>query len=431
MNSPVLIAVAFFAGLGGGWLSKSMWESFKQNYNIVITSTDEIQGIVDRSEVAATDSLLETQSESSQPSPSNLGDLNELDSLPQALQQSTSDTTDTATATFKKLLKERQYTEAIALFQERKQQSDRSAALLKVSLLKELELLTEVRNSSDFSELVQSYLSIYYDDLDVLLLLAEFNQANGSYLEAVNVFLLASTYAFSSLDQENVDNRFKKFVLETDNLYTGQQDWWSLISFYAHIEASGLMTPTFEYQQALAHLRSGDEAFAIAQFNQLLDDNEVGELARQALSSLTDTTEAPTIVYSDPFDGADLIALERLGNQFAVDLLNSRQDSVKLLIDTGASMTAVSTSSFNTLNASGDAVEQERRVFRTANGLIQGTVFLVPELILGAQRLQNAQIAVIDFDNNRGIDGLLGMNILGQFRFHIDQEKSQLLLGKK
>ena len=430
MNSRFVIAITFVTGLCGGWLGKSLWESFNPNPNITVTTdSPNTEGNADRIEVVATDSHLEIRSESAQPSPLNLATQNERNSSPQKeLQPSTEDTT----TAFKRLLKERRYAEAMVLFQDSRQQSDRSTALLKVSLLDELRLLIEVRNSSDFSELVESYLSIYYDDLDVLLLLAEFNQANGSYLEAVNVFLLAKTYAYTSIDNEKVANRFKQFVLETDNSYTEQNDWWSLISFYSHIDASGLMSSTFQYQQALAHLRTGDEAFAIAQFNQLTDDSQIGDLARQALSSLSDTTEeAPAILYSDPFDGADAIALQKVGNQYAVDLVNSRQESVKLLIDTGASMTAVSRSSFNTLNANGDAVVQERRVFRTAGGIIQGTVYTVPELILGNQRLQNSQIAVIDFDNSRGIDGLLGMNILGQFRFHIDQENAQLLLNEK
>jgi len=88
--------------------------------------------------------------------------------------------------------------------------------------------------------------------------------------------------------------------------------------------------------------------------------------------------------------------------------------------------------SFDALNTNGDAVEQEKRVFRTANGLIQGMVFSVPQLTLGPHLLENTQIAVIDFDaSDRGIDGLLGMNILGQFRFHIEQENSRLLLRRK
>ena len=191
------------------------------------------------------------------------------------------------------------------------------------------------------------------------------------------------------------------------------------------------MTSTYQYRQAIAHLRNGDEAFAIEQLNQLLTDNLVGESAAKVLSGLVEEPETPTIVYRSLWEGADAIALQKVGNQYAVNLDNARRESVNLLIDTGASMTAVSRESFATLNANGDAVQQDNRIFRTASGLVQATVYSVPELVLGPYRLENTQIAVIDFGSERGVDGLLGMNILGQFRFQIDQDSSQLLLSKK
>lgn len=437
MNSPSLIAIAFLAGLGVGWFGKIWLESYQLKFGTVITSAaggnqSTAANTAANRDAVSSDSRLATQSGIAQSSQANPVIQNTLENDPQLDGQSlVEDTTGISILdTFDKLLKDRRYFNAMTLFQEQKTQSEQNAAQLKISLLNELKFLTENRNNSDFSELVEHYLSIYYDDIDVLLLLAEFNQANGSYLEVVNVFLLAKTYAYSDIDQEKIANRFNSFVMEIDSSYTDQKNFLSLINLYTHINASGLMTSTYQYQQALSHLRSGDEAFAIEQFNQLLGDSLVGELAAKALNSLKSDTANPTIIYNSPWENVDSIALQKLGNQYAVNLDNNRQDSLNLLIDTGASMTAVSRDSFNTLNASGDAVEQDRRVFRTANGLVQATVFVVPELSLGPHRLENTQIAVIDFDTSRGIDGLLGMNILGQFRFHIDQDSSQLLLSK-
>ena len=436
MNSRFSIPLAFVAGLGGGWLGKTWLESYQLPFGI---GTDTIRITTATGDNQGTDALA-TQSGFTQSgqmsSTSSVVSSTQNNSATTELQQEVQPSSAGANSLsiidrFNNLLANRRYYDAMVLFQEQKIQSEQTAVRLRASLLDELTSLTEARNNSDFSELVENYLSIYYDDIDVLLILADFNRANASYHEVVNVFLLAKTYAYTHADQDEVARHFKKFVMEIDASYTGQKDWWSLINLYAHIETSGLMTSTYQYRQALAHLRSGDETFAIAQFNQLLDDDLVGESAAKALSGLTTTTEAPIIVNTSPWEGADSIALQRLGNQYAVNLANDRQDNVNLLIDTGASMTAVSRESFDTLNASGDAVEQDRRVFRTANGLVQATVFSVPELSLGPHRLENTQIAVIDFDSARGVDGLLGMNILGQFRFHIDQDSSNLLLSRK
>ena len=60
-----------------------------------------------------------------------------------------------------------------------------------------------------------------------------------------------------------------------------------------------------------------------------------------------------------------------------------------------------------------------------------GTVYSFPEVSLGAYLMKNIQIAVLDFDTNREIDGLLGMNVLGQFRFQIDQENTRLILSRE
>ena len=435
MKNFGLTAITFLAGLCVGWFGKVWVETYQLKMTTFVTDTSSGNQRTASRDGAISDAEfnLATQSELTQSSQLNLEIKNTLVNDPEFGHLGlTQDATDTSiVATYNRLLKERRYVNSMTLFQDQINQNKQVAAQLKISLLDELTSLIETRSNSDFSELVGQYLSIYYDDIDILLLLAEFNRVNSSYLEVVNVFLLAKTYAYSHHDQDTVASHFNKFVMEVDSSYTEQEDWWSLINLYTHIDASGLMTPSYQYQKALAHLRSGDETFAIEQFNQLLGDNLVGDSAAKVLSSLTKETENPTAVYESAWEGADSITLQEVGNQYAVNLFNSRKSSINLLIDTGASMTAISRDSFNAFNASGDAVEQDRLVFHTANGPVQATVFSIPELHLGPHRLENTQIAVIELDNSRGIDGLLGMNILGQFHFQIDQENSQMLLDKK
>lgn len=318
------------------------------------------------------------------------------------------------------------------LYQEQKLQNEQIAGGLKQELFVELDRLTQVGDNSAFSALIDSYLSVYYDDIDALLILADFNHVNSNYLEAIDVYLLAKTYAYSNADLEKVVTQLNNFVEKIDSSYTSQKNWWPLLNFYAHINTSGLMTSRQQYRQAIAHLRSGDENFAIEQFNELLSDSLVGDSAAKSLASLTSgTTEPPVIINTSIWEGAESVPLEKFGNQYAAKLHNNEQNHVNLLIDTGASMTAISSASFNTLNANNAAVQRENRVFRTAGGVIQGTVYAFPKLTLGSFVLENTKVAVIDFGTERNFDGLLGMNILGQFRFQIDQEKNRLLLLKE
>ncbi len=431
MVTRLLMVMIFLAGTGTGWLGKT-WltpdNSQPATASFSGKQNAEAHNDSQSANPGGTSTSALVNSNDGNPRAQNSTGNYPLNNQP--IIEENSDNASVATA-FNTLLNDRRYYDAILLYQEQEQRNQQTAAQLKTDFIHHLELLQKSARNADFSELIDHYLSIYYDDIDVLLLLAEFKQANSSYLEVVDVFLLAKTYAYTDADQEKVAGRFNNFVAEKDSAYTNQKNWGSLIALYSHINTSGLMTSTYQYRQALAHLQSGDEVFAIEQLNQLLNDSLVGQSAAITLNSLTSGSETPAAINSPTWGSAESIALQKLGNQYLVNLTNNQQQSINLLIDTGASMTAVTRSSFNTLNASGDAVEQERRDFQTANGVVTGTVYTVPELNLGPYLIKNTQIAVIDFGTERDIDGLLGMNILGQFQFQIDQENSRLLLNEK
>jgi len=417
----------FFAGVSLGWIGKTwlgpvhslVTANFNQDNQDAATRSGTIAAAPQSSD------LIRTEPNAAAPASQNI-----LDISPQSTPKLSSETSAGITIFdyFQKLLNERLYYDAMNLYQE---QNEQVAAQLKNILLEQLNQLAAARNSNDFSELIQSYLSVYYDDIDVLIRLADFNQSNGRYLEAVDVYLLAKTYAYTTVDQQNVIARFNDFIEEIDSSYTNQKNWIALINLYSHINASGLMTSPFQYQQALAHLRSGDEYFAIEQLKQLLNDSLMGESAAIALNRLTANTQAPAAPDRPALQDSEAIQLQKLGNQYLVNLTINRSDDVKLLIDTGASITTLSRAAFESLNSFDEAEKRDRRAFRTAGGVVMGTVYSFPEVSLGAYLMKNTQIAVLDFDTNREIDGLLGMNVLGQFRFQIDQENTRLLLSRE
>ena len=440
MITRLLFVIVFIAGVSSGWLGKA-WITPEQSISTASIPDDKNDTVVSSSISAVSTQTFESTVDSSGAVNSNellSGTQNFSGSYLQDGQQPAKERSNGSTLVsyFKNLLDDRLYYDATLLYQEQYEINGQTAVKLKRIILNRLNLLSETRNNNDFSELIENYLSIYYDDVDVLLLLAKFNQANGSYLEAVDVYLLAKTYAYTDADQNKLLTHFNGFIEGIDSFYTNQKNWPSLLNFYSHISTSGLMTSPHQYRQALAHLRSGDEYIAIEQFRQLTNDSVVGESAVAALNKLTNLNGVTPANVTSPASSSSLeasesIALQKLGNQYLVDLTVNRQDEVKLLIDTGASITTLSRSSFDSLTTNGDAVVQDRRVFRTASGVIMGTVYSVPQLSLGPYVLNNTQIAVLDFDVSRNIDGLLGMNVLGQFRFQIDQENARLLLNRQ
>jgi clan AA aspartic protease (TIGR02281 family) len=105
----------------------------------------------------------------------------------------------------------------------------------------------------------------------------------------------------------------------------------------------------------------------------------------------------------------------------------NRDDQLNLIIDTGASMTTLTSESFARINHAGFRYIGSR-LFNTANGLTQGKVYRVESISLGEISIENLEIAVLDYGSAEGVDGLLGMNVLRNFRFEIDQDKELLYL---
>ncbi len=326
---------------------------------------------------------------------------------------------------FDKLLGAHRYSEAMDLYQA--QYNEQVIFKLRGVLLDHLEHLLRAQDQNNFSDLTNAFLAIYYDDIDVLLLLAKFNNANGLYMEAVNIYQLAKSYAYSNTQQQKVIQSFNQFVERVDRFYAEKKDWFSLINLYTHIDATGLLSSHYQYRQAIIYHKSGDDYSAIEQLERLENDSLVGNQATATLNQLVGNNVQPT----NPWQGAERVSLQRRGNQYLVDLGLNRRDKVTLLIDTGASMTTLSRSSFQSLNSNRQAVEVGQRVFQTANGVVKGTVYSMPQLNLGPFSMRNIQVAVLDFTMSSGVDGLLGMNVLGQFRFQIDQDDVSLYLNKK
>lgn len=421
-----MLTAVFIAGVGSGWLGKTWLEAAPSelagnNQGATISSNGENQNI--------SQSLDYTEKNSSNTSSINIDFSNSAPVIGQRIPPEGKP----ADALFTRLLNDRLYNEAIVLYQETVQQNEKTPPRLKNALLDHLRALSKIRNNSDFSELIERYLSIYYDDIAVLLLLAEFNQTNGNYFRSVDTYLLAKTYTYTVIDQNNLLNQLNSFVKETDNIYTNQKDWLALIDFYTYINTSGLMTSFYQYRQALAHLGNGDKLSATEQLKQLTSDSLVGAQATITLNRLTNRNGGVVTATRDNAikEDSETVALQQRGVHYLIDLTVGRQDNIELLVDTGASITTLTQASFYSLSSYSDAAEQEKRIFHTANGSVQGTVYLVPELTIGPYLLENTKIAVLDFEMEEGIDGLLGMNVLGQFNFQIDQENKSLVLNRK
>ena len=111
-----------------------------------------------------------------------------------------------------------------------------------------------------------------------------------------------------------------------------------------------------------------------------------------------------------------------------MDAVLNNAISLRLLIDTGASITSIDRNVLDRLGLLNGSTAQGR--LQTANGVVTTRLVNLHSLGVGGFTIQNVQAASIE-SLGGNLDGLLGMDFLSQFKFSIDQEDRVLFLGRK
>ena len=332
---------------------------------------------------------------------------------------------------FKKQLTAHNYVAAIDIYQVSLDANDTGDLGLKPLLMEHIEMLISSSSQSQFTELTELYLSVFYDDIDVLLSLAKFNRSTGFLAEAAAILHLVKSYAYTNRDKITVEATIDDFISQVHTDLVSADDLFGLANIYQQMHRLNLLTPMHRLRQAQLSIQTGSMASAREILADLIQEPSVSAEAeqimlnhQQELSLGKGNKMAMKNGYSDQ------IILARRGNQYLADL-EIQDTKVALLIDTGASMTTLSQQAFQTLSNNHTFDLLGQRIFNTANGIAKGNIYQVDSLTLGRFTMAGIQIAVLDFSMPDGVDGLLGMNILANFRFHIDQKAQMLYLADR
>jgi clan AA aspartic protease (TIGR02281 family) len=124
------------------------------------------------------------------------------------------------------------------------------------------------------------------------------------------------------------------------------------------------------------------------------------------------------------------VPFEKHGSVVIVRASLNGKAPVKLILDTGASFTMISSATAKQLDI--DMNRNTRSMpFQTANGMIEAALINLDSISVAGLEMKNLTAAVHDALPDPEVAGLLGLNFLTNFRLDIDSEKGFVHLEKK
>jgi clan AA aspartic protease (TIGR02281 family) len=125
------------------------------------------------------------------------------------------------------------------------------------------------------------------------------------------------------------------------------------------------------------------------------------------------------------------VPLQRMQDQFVVTAVFDGQVELRLMIDTGASITALSRKAIQLLRQYTHLQASDQQVqVNTANGVTTAALYNIQNMQVGGWVQRDVFLLEVDLGEQE-VDGLLGMNFLGQYAFSIDQDQARLYLESK
>ena len=272
-----------------------------------------------------------------------------------------------------------------------------------------------------------------FNGLDSWNLLSTFHLKSKNWLAAIDSLQQAFSLEYQPDKLQTITDNLIVAASSQRALLEAQKDELGINLLYKNLYEHHPDNTRFQLELAYSYMRLKDNNNARTLLELLQYDSEYAAIANSALLSLNNDTAAISEQKTEPTRNQNeiVIPLLRSGSSFfAKTTINNRD--LRLLLDTGASITSLSTTTIQSLNLepTGRSIQ-----LSTANGITRAQLYKADQIKLGRLRLRNLVVAEIEFDKNSQIHGLLGTDLLNQldsrYSYIIDNQKNALIFKPK
>ncbi|MEP1552179.1 MAG: retropepsin-like aspartic protease [Paraglaciecola sp.] len=297
-----------------------------------------------------------------------------------------------------------------------------------------LEQANEWLQNQAFSSLIpflQNYLKAHPQDMAFLLIEAKMKVETELLSDAISHYYDLLRSPMTAAQQTEVEQQITKLTQTTITQLERNYSWDILAMF---VEPLLQLEPT-----SRLYILSLATAYA-QQLQAGLMENVLGALdyydpdaqkVRQIVLAQLPAEQAATPEEQTHPPQNEVIArsipLKQVRDQYLVSGALSG-NPVNLLIDTGASITAISEQYFDQLSNRFKINHLGRFTIGTAGGSVMASIYEFRELTLHHVTVQNLPVVVLPMEGISNADGLLGMNFLREFDFKIDQKNALMFI---
>jgi clan AA aspartic protease (TIGR02281 family) len=311
------------------------------------------------------------------------------------------------------------------------QLDDIAAADARNTILSHASQLVVESRFSHAEQLLQRFLVASFRDVEARMLLASVYLGEQNVNAAIDQLFEARGHAYRPIMLQRINSRIRSAVAGLASSLTGPNDQNTLFALYQQLTQLEPDYAPWFIELAASQLVLDDKEAARRSLQLVLQDPDVGAQAQAILAELTVASVGQDD--TQPLGssaGAAGIELHRRGTHFIVDATPAHNQNIKLLIDTGASMTMLKSEVFEHLGIEYTDTGKIK-VFNSANGSVQAPIYILDTLAVGDWQVNQLEIGVLPGFGGSDIDGLLGMNFLRHFQFFIDQNEALLRLAIK
>lgn len=309
------------------------------------------------------------------------------------------------------------------------QSSNEEAVEAREKILNHARQLIEQSRFIQAESLLQRFLVAAFRDVEARLLLAEVYLAQQDFNASIDQLYQVRAYAYRPLMLQRISSRIQSTVARQVASLKGRNDYSTLLALYEGLTQLEPDHAPWFIGLATTQLALDDKQAARSSLLLVAQDPDVGTQAQLMLSELAmATTGVLNTAPQNSVNEVGGIPLKRKGHHFIVDASAAGDRNIRLLIDTGATLTMLSPDVFQQADIQYKNTGRSG-VFNTANGPVRAPVYILDSLTIGGWQVEQLEVGVLSLQGAPGIDGLLGMNFLRHFQFFIDQNEELLRLS--